>query len=161
MAQGWARRETLIRYVKFLTLGFLVCQLINSSKTIVYPPCTCGGVMELTEPVRIWVRGRVSPTAGLWACSWLSPNSGDVLVPLITCNVGDLCSITGFGEIPWRRERLPTPVFWSGESRGQRSLAGHSPWSCKESDTTEPLLFTFSNLQPWVRPPAFTANNPH
>ena len=23
------------------------------------------------------------------------------------------------------------------KSHGQRSLAGHSPWSCKESDTTE------------------------
>jgi len=28
-------------------------------------------------------------------------------------NAGDLGSIPG--EIPWRRERLPTPVFWSGE----------------------------------------------
>ena len=25
------------------------------------------------------------------------------------------------------------------ESHGQRSLAGHSPWGCKESDTTEQL----------------------
>ena len=24
-----------------------------------------------------------------------------------------------------------------GESLGQRSLAGYSPWGCKESDTTE------------------------
>ena len=31
------------------------------------------------------------------------------------CNVGDLDSIPGFGKIPWRRERLPTPVFWPGE----------------------------------------------
>ena len=35
---------------------------------------------------------------------------------------------TGFdlwvGKIPWRRERLPAPVFWPGEFRGQRSLAG-------------------------------------
>ena len=26
-----------------------------------------------------------------------------------------------------------------GESHGQRSLAGYSPWGCKESDTTERL----------------------
>jgi len=39
--------------------------------------------------------------------------------------------------IPWRRERLPTPVFWPGEFHGQRSLVGYSPWSCKELDTTE------------------------
>ena len=28
------------------------------------------------------------------------------------CNVGDLGSIPWIGKIPWRRERLPTPVFW-------------------------------------------------
>ena len=27
------------------------------------------------------------------------------------------------GKIPWRREQLPTPVFWPGEFHGQRSLA--------------------------------------
>ena len=27
--------------------------------------------------------------------------------------------------------------FLSGESHGQRSLAGYSPWDCKESDMTE------------------------
>ena len=31
----------------------------------------------------------------------------------------------------------PTPVFLPGKSHGQRSLAGYSPWGCKESDTTE------------------------
>ena len=46
-------------------------------------------------------------------------------------------------KIPWRREWQPTPVFLSGEFHGQRSLAGHSPWGCKVSDTTERLtLFT-------------------
>ena len=29
-----------------------------------------------------------------------------------------------------------TPVFLPGESHGQRSLPGHSPWDHKESDTT-------------------------
>ena len=28
------------------------------------------------------------------------------------------------GKIPWRKEQQPTPVFLSGESHGQRSLAG-------------------------------------
>ena len=31
-------------------------------------------------------------------------------------------------EDPWRRERLPTPVFLPGEFHGQRSLVGNSPW---------------------------------
>ena len=29
------------------------------------------------------------------------------------------------------------PVLLPGESHGQRSLAGYSPWGHKESDTTE------------------------
>ena len=32
------------------------------------------------------------------------------------------------GKMPWRRAWQPTPVFFPGESHGQRSLAGHSPW---------------------------------
>ena len=43
---------------------------------------------------------------------------------------------TGFdpwvGKIPWRMEKLPTPVFWPGEFHGLYSLWGH-----KELDTTE------------------------
>ena len=35
------------------------------------------------------------------------------------------------GKIPWRREWQPTPVFLPGESRGQRNLAGYSPWDHK------------------------------
>ena len=38
------------------------------------------------------------------------------------------------GKIPWRRERLPTPVFWPGEFHEL-----YSPWDCKESDITEQL----------------------
>ena len=34
----------------------------------------------------------------------------------------------------WRRERLPTPVFWPGEFHGL-----YSPWGCKELDMTEQL----------------------
>ena len=43
------------------------------------------------------------------------------------------------GKVPWRRERLLTPVFLPRESHGQRSLAGYSPWGRKESFTTEVL----------------------
>ena len=48
------------------------------------------------------------------------------------------CGRPGFhpwvGKIPWRRERLPTPVFWPGEFHGLGSA-----WGRKESDTTERL----------------------
>ena len=40
------------------------------------------------------------------------------------------------GRFPWRREKLPTPVFLPGESHGQ-SMVGYGPWGGKESDVTE------------------------
>ena len=43
------------------------------------------------------------------------------------------------GKIPWRRPWRPPPVFLPGESRGQRGLAGYSPWGHKESGATERL----------------------
>ena len=41
-----------------------------------------------------------------------------------------------------------TPVFFPGEFQGQRNLEGYSPWSHKESDTTEPL--THTRLPRWL-----------
>ena len=53
------------------------------------------------------------------------------------------CKRCGFDprarEIPWRRAWQPTPIFLSGESHGQRSLAVYTLWGRKESDTTERL----------------------
>ena len=55
------------------------------------------------------------------------------------------CRRPGFdpwvGKIPWRRERLPTPVSWPREFHGL-----YSPWSRKESDTTEQLSLHFTSL---------------
>ena len=39
------------------------------------------------------------------------------------------------GKNPWRRAWQPTPIFWPGETHGQRRLAGYSPQGRKESDT--------------------------
>ena len=43
-------------------------------------------------------------------------------------------------EDPWRRERLPTPIFWPGEFHEL-----YSPWGPKESDTTEGLSLSISH----------------
>ena len=49
---------------------------------------------------------------------------------------------TWVGKIPWRRDRLATPVFWPGEFHGLGS-----PWGRKESDTTEQLsLLSFTYI---------------
>ena len=61
-----------------------------------------------------------------------------------------LCRRPGFdswvGNIPQRREWLLTPVFLPGESHGQRSLAGYSPWGPKELDMTEQPTLSRSML---------------
>ena len=63
------------------------------------------------------------------------------------------CGRPGFntwvGKIPWRRERLPTPVFWPGEFHGL-----YSPWGCKELDTTDWLslsLYLTQLLTSWLQ----------
>ena len=48
-----------------------------------------------------------------------------------TANAGDMGLIPGSGKIPWRSKWQPSPAFFPGESRGQRSLACPSPWHCK------------------------------
>ena len=77
---------------------------------------------------------------------------------LVTCAAASIstagislqCRRLGFdpwvGKVPWRREWPPTPVFLPRESHGQRSLAGYSPWGCKESDTTEQLTLSLTPL---------------
>ena len=42
-------------------------------------------------------------------------------------------------KISWRRKWQAMPVFLPWKSHGQRSLAGYSPWGCKEPDITEQL----------------------
>ena len=77
------------------------------------------------------------------------------------------------GKIPWRRERLPPPVFLPEGSHGQRSLVGFSPWGPKllcqnlsylviwsaesRSDIWSHctlwllIMITFCSLLPWTR----------
>ena len=42
-------------------------------------------------------------------------------------------------EKPLETKWQPSLVFLAGESHGQRSLVGYSPWGLKESDTTKRL----------------------
>ena len=56
-----------------------------------------------------------------------------------SCNAEDTVQSLGGLRIPWRRKWQPTPVFSPGESHGQRSLEGYSPWGQEASDTTEAM----------------------
>ena len=64
-------------------------------------------------------------------------------------NTGDIRDVglrCGFDpwvrKILWRRKWQPTPVFLLGKFHRQRSLAGYSPWDCKELDLTKQLSHT-------------------
>ena len=53
-----------------------------------------------------------------------------------TGTTGDTVWISELRRTPGGSHGNSLPVFLSGERHGQRSLAGHSPQGCKESDTT-------------------------
>ena len=56
-----------------------------------------------------------------------------------TCNRGDLGSIPGLGRFPGGEHCNPLQYSSLENSHGQRSLAGYSPRSRKESDITKRL----------------------
>ena len=73
-----------------------------------------------------------------WKIPWMEEPGG--LQSMGWLRVGHwVTSISLFTFMHWRRKWQPTPVFLPGESCGQRSLVGYSPWSCKQLDVTEQL----------------------
>ena len=52
-------------------------------------------------------------------------------------DAGDLGSILGLGRSPGEGVGYPLQYSCLENPHGQKSLVGYSPWSCKESDTTE------------------------
>ena len=93
------------------------------------------------------------PGSGRSDGEWIGNPFQYSLASLLTQMVKNLSAIQEtrvqslVGKIPWRREWLPTPVFWPGEFHGQRRvyspLVGYSPWGSKELDMTEGLSFHF------------------
>ena len=68
----------------------------------------------------------------------LPPNSGDS---------GNADLIPGLGSSPkigWQ----PAPIYLPGKFHGPRTLAGYSPYGCKELDTTEQLSTHILNRRP-------------
>ena len=94
--------------------------------------------------IQLNYRGQVGPFK---ACSFSMgfPGGTGSKEPTCQCRRHKRCGFDPWVEkIPWRGKWQPTPVFLPGKSHGQRSLAGYSPWGCKESDTTEVTECRFS-----------------
>ena len=105
----------------FGNLCFNLSSIRDSIKDLLYSTVSC------TENFVIACKGKQS-----WLCGSDGRESA--------CNTRDLGLIPGSGRFPWRRKWQPTPVFLLGKSHGWRSLAGYSPWGCKELDMTERLF---------------------
>ena len=85
---------------------------------------------DITLPTKVHiVKAMVFPTA-----SYGFPISVDGKES--ACSAGDQDLIL-VGKMSWRREWQPTPGFLPREFHGQNSLAGYSPWGCKELDIPE------------------------
>ena len=65
---------------------------------------------------------------------WLSGN-----LPASAGDTGDVGSIPGSGRSSEGENGNPLQCSCLEKSHGQRSLVGHSPQDCKESDMTEQL----------------------
>ena len=82
--------------------------------------------------------------------SWISYWGSEIEASLVAQMVKNLPAVwetqdrSLSWEDPLEKGMLPTPVFLPGESQGQRSLVGYSPWTLKESDTTERLTLSLS-----------------
>ena len=111
-------------------------ETVNSSRAEITQPWIAGGPGSIPESEDPLEKGQATHSQ----CSWASLVAQLVKNPPIKQE-------TWVGKIPWRRERLPTPVFWPGEFHGL-----YSPRGCKELDTTERLSFFFL----WI-PSVFTS----
>ena len=103
------------------------------------------------EPPSLWIRIR-TPRWDLSPESFLFSATPPICLQ---------CRRPGFDpwvrKIPWRREWQPTPVFLPGESHGQSSLVGYSPWRWEELDRTERLIL---NTRPTAISPLFYQHSP-
>ena len=92
--------------------------------------------------------------------SWIYPEElicwviwstlGFSVVKNLPANAGDsrdVGLIPRVRKIPWRRKWQPALLFLPGESHGQWSLVGYSPWGHRESNVTEqPITHTHTRI---------------
>ena len=64
-------------------------------------------------------------------------------------------------KIPWSRKWQSTPVFLPGESHGQRSLVGYSPWGHKSQTwlSTQSDIVLYLSLSHWGLIPSDQTEN--
>ena len=118
----------------YLYLLFITPLLASRSQQAHIPLQSSGALQAALSTVRALEGGWVCLSSDLPSCEGLSRQlSGKES----TCQCRR-CRLDPWVEkIPWRGKWQPALVFLPGESHGQRSLVGYSPWGHKESDTTD------------------------
>ena len=89
--------------------------------------------LDKTEPLSIH-----SSSVASTICFWVYfmqgfPGGANGKEPACQCTRCKRCGFNPWvGKIPWRKAWQPIPAFLPGESHGQRSLVGYSPWGLKD-----------------------------
>ena len=126
-------------FVSWKVFDYWLLLAINQSvQSLFHPDSVLVGCMFLGTYAFLIGEGNDTPLHSLaWKIPWIeepgclqSRGSWRVWHNWVT-------SLSLFTFIYWRRKWQPTQVFLPGKFHGQRSLAGYSPWGCKESDMTE------------------------
>ena len=134
---GWVMRLSLISWHQKQDCS----NCLTSSHFILVELCLQGELLKQDW----WV---TESMLGIWVNTVQCPSGGSHCTPLhlplgasqVAQRVKNLPAVEemqrlGFdpwvGKISWRRAWQPTPVFLPGESHGQWSLAGYSPWVAK------------------------------
>ena len=87
----------------------------------------------------------------IWVCTLQIPGGSDGKES--ACNVGDLRWIPGLGRSLEGRHVNPLQCSCLENPHGQASLAGYSPWGCKERLTTLCKLYNTGLFPPACPPP--------
>ena len=101
-------------------------------------PMGISSTLTLLSKYRPLLKGSRAFSSNYWLASLIA----QLVKNLPAMQETRVCSWVG--KIPWRPDRLPTPVFWPGEFHGL-----YSPWGRKESDSTGWLTLSFTFTDFW------------
>ena len=121
----------------------MVCGCFQNKFAVLAFLQKCDFLIHQRSSSAMWLHLGVSPSVGSWIANNLFslsfPGGASGKEPGCQCRRCKPRSlIPGLGRSPGGGHGNP-PVFLPGESHGQRSRTGYSPWGQKELDTTEQL----------------------
>ena len=124
--------QECVKFVKHLGLLIFICKCTMVLEKAVAPhSSTLAWKIPWTEePSRLQSMTRLSDLMFTFTFTFKASLIAPLLKNLPAMQETPVIFL--IGKIPWRREWLPTPVFWPGEFHGL-----YSPWGHKELDTTE------------------------